>query len=142
MLGTLKALIISCFLCSFLIACGDTVEIDAPILESVGVNLKPQKWVEPKVAPRPGLVKPPNAKYLPPPKEKKQAAKSENWPTDPDLLARKKAELRRIEMEKKAEASRADIDPLEDDVSARPKNSIIDRAFENITGRGNTEDEE
>jgi len=79
---------------------GADVQIDAPILEAAGINLVSKPPPEPDLEEKPPLVVPPDTKKLPKPGERKVAAAEEQWPEDPDLIAKKKAEKAEAERER------------------------------------------
>lgn len=72
---------------------GTDVEINAPILNAVGVNLSSKPKSEEDLPDRPGLVMPPPGATgrLPQPGERTAAAQ-QNWPADPDQTKKQKAE--------------------------------------------------
>ena len=75
----------------------DSVEVNAPLLDAVGLNLTGKPKPEPDLPDRAPLVVPPTAEKLPEPGERPvqvaAAANGEQWPQDPDLM-RKEAEER------------------------------------------------
>lgn len=76
---------------ALLAGCGaGDVEINAPILESVGITTKGKKEREPDLPQRAALVVPPSSD-LPPPGERTQVAASQAWVNDPDQQAKAKA---------------------------------------------------
>lgn len=72
---------------------GYDVELDAPILNAVGINLGKSK-TKVKTKARPTLVVPPSPK-LPVPGSVAKAPANIDWPDDPDLRAKKMAELKK-----------------------------------------------
>ncbi len=81
----------------------DGVEVNAPLLDAVGVNLTGKPKPEPNLPDRPPLVVPPNAQALPEPGERPvqvASANGQQWPQDPDQM--KKEEAARAEAEKEA----------------------------------------
>jgi hypothetical protein len=72
---------------------GADLEIDAPVLDAVGLNLSTKPKQEVDLPERQGLVMPPPSATatLPPPGERSNTA--QNWPTDPDEQKKKKAQL-------------------------------------------------
>ena len=63
---------------------GVGVDIDAPILNAVGLNLSSKKKDDDDLPERPGLVVPPSTQALPAPGAQTAAASAQNWPDDPD----------------------------------------------------------
>ncbi len=78
---------------------GTDVEINAPILEAAGINLTSKPPPEPNLEERPPLVVPPSVERLPEPGERRVAAAEEQWPDDPDLIAKAEAEKAERERE-------------------------------------------
>jgi hypothetical protein len=72
---------------------GLDLQVDAPVLDAVGLNLSSKPKKETDLPERPGLVMPPSnaAMTLPEPGER-TSANSQNWPADPDLLKKQKEE--------------------------------------------------
>lgn len=74
---------------------GVDLQVDAPVLDAVGLNLSSKPKQEEDLPERPGLVMPPSAAAaagsLPPPGERTAGA-AQNWPVDPDLQKKKKSE--------------------------------------------------
>jgi hypothetical protein len=72
---------------------GVDLQIDAPVLDAVGLNLSSKPKVDQDLPERPGLVMPPAAAAgrLPPPGDR-AASGTQNWPTDPDQTKKQKAE--------------------------------------------------
>lgn len=79
---------------------GTDVQIDAPILEAAGINLTSKPPPEPDLEEKPPLVVPPTTEKLPEPGERQVAAADEQWPEDPDLIAKRKAEQAEKERER------------------------------------------
>jgi hypothetical protein len=80
---------------------GVDLDIDAPVLNAVGLNLSAKPKNEEDLPERPGLVMPPSsaaAGALPPPGER--SAATQNWPVDPDQEKKKKAEVDKAAKEK------------------------------------------
>ena len=76
-------------------AAGVDLQVDAPVLDAVGLNLSSKPKQEEDLPERPGLVMPPSATAtaaLPAPGERTASA-AQNWPVDPDQQRKKKAEL-------------------------------------------------
>ncbi|MBX2805822.1 MAG: hypothetical protein KTR19_07615 [Hyphomicrobiales bacterium] len=72
--------------------CGSDVYFDAPALEAVGIDLN-NRQVEEDVPERAGLVLPPSTDKLPVPGSKVTASTSaQDWPEDPDVSKKRKAE--------------------------------------------------
>jgi hypothetical protein len=84
--------------CLTLAGCGSAggidLDIDAPALDAIGLNLSSKKKQEEDIPERPGLVMPPSsaAATLPQPGERTTAASQQNWPVDPDLQKKQKAD--------------------------------------------------
>jgi hypothetical protein len=70
---------------------GYDIEVNAPILNAVGLNLSSKPKAEADLPERPGLVMPPSTASLPQPGERTAAA-AQNWPVDPDQERKKKAD--------------------------------------------------
>ncbi|MEM7618850.1 MAG: hypothetical protein AAF228_00115 [Pseudomonadota bacterium] len=102
---------------SLLLASCDTVEINAPILENMGVNLSSSSRPDPKVQSRGDLVVPPN-KNLPNPDQiaAQKATKTQDpqlWPDDPDVRKKRLAKLKKEEKKRKRDEidfEKGDID--------------------------------
>lgn len=82
---------------------GTDVQVDAPILEAAGINLTSKPTPEPDLEENPPLVVPPSTESLPKPGERKTAAAEEQWPDDPDMTAKRKAEKAEKEREEYCE---------------------------------------
>lgn len=78
---------------------GVGLDVDAPILSAVGINLSGKKNDE-DIPERPGLVVPPSTEALPPPVDSRLAANQQNWPDDPDRRAKREAEEKAAAQEK------------------------------------------
>lgn len=79
----------------------DSVEVNAPLLDAVGVNLTGKPKPEPNLPDRAPLVLPPDAKQLPEPGERPvqvASANGQQWPQDPDQM--KQAEAERLKAER------------------------------------------
>jgi hypothetical protein len=70
---------------------GTDVQINAPILEAAGINLTSKPQPEPDLEEKPPLVVPPSVDRLPEPGERIVAASDEQWPEDPDVIAKRRA---------------------------------------------------
>lgn len=79
---------------------GADVQIDAPILEAAGINLVSKPPPEPDLEENPPLVVPPSTEKLPEPGERRVATAEEQWPEDPDIIAKNKAEKAEAERER------------------------------------------
>lgn len=86
-------------LCLALGGCGAAggidLDIDAPALDAIGLNLSSKPKQEEDLPERPGLVMPPSSAAvatLPQPGERTAAIGSQNWPVDPDQQKKQKAE--------------------------------------------------
>lgn len=114
-----QSLIVTIALCATcLTACADGVEINAPILERMGVNLNSGSSADPKVKARGDLVVPPTKK-LPDPNAvaaagpNPQAQNPQAWPDDPDLRRKRIAQIKKEEKRKKRDEidfEKGDID--------------------------------
>ncbi len=71
---------------------GVDLQIDAPVLNAVGLNLSSKPKEEADLPERQGLVIPPSTAALPVPGERTAVA-AQNWPTDPDEQKKQKAEV-------------------------------------------------
>ena len=71
---------------------GVGVEVDAPILNAVGLNLSSKKKEDDDLPERTGLVVPPSNQALPAPGTQTAAAAQQNWPNDPDKRKKREAE--------------------------------------------------
>jgi hypothetical protein len=89
--GVLAAMLTGC--------AGTDVEIDAPILEAAGINLTSKPPPEPDLEEKPPLVVPPSTASLPKPGERQVAAAEQQWPEDPDKIAKRKEEQAKKERE-------------------------------------------
>jgi hypothetical protein len=78
---------------------GVGVEIDAPILNAVGLDLGGKKKEDADLPERTGLVVPPSTEALPPPGTQTAAAR-QNWPNDPDKNKKRLAEEKAAAEEK------------------------------------------
>jgi len=79
---------------------GADVQVNAPILEAAGINLTSKPPPEPDLEEKPPLVVPPSTEKLPEPGERKVATAEEQWPEDPDKIAKRKAEKAEKERER------------------------------------------
>jgi hypothetical protein len=82
---------------------GVDVELNAPILDAVGVNLMGKPTPTPNLPDRPPLVLPPQNAALPAPGQAPQqvvAANGQQWPTDPEEQKKLKAAQAKAEYEK------------------------------------------
>ena len=70
---------------------GVGLEVDAPILNAVGINLSSKKKDDEDLPERGGLVMPPSTEALPSPGTQTAAA-AQNWPDDPDKRKKREAE--------------------------------------------------
>jgi hypothetical protein len=77
---------------------GVDVEVNAPILNAVGLNLSSKPKAEEDLPERTGLVMPPSTASLPQPGER--TAATQNWPVDPDLQRKQKADAEAAAREK------------------------------------------
>jgi hypothetical protein len=72
---------------------GVDLEIDAPVLNAVGLNLSSKPKNEEDLPERPTLVMPPAAAAATLPQPGERTAATQNWPVDPDQEKKKKAEV-------------------------------------------------
>jgi hypothetical protein len=79
---------------------GTDVEINAPILNAVGVNLSSKPKSEEDLPERPGLVMPPSGATAKLPAPGDHTAAAQNWPVDPDLTKKQKADAEAAAREK------------------------------------------
>lgn len=79
---------------------GVGVEVDAPILNAVGINLSSKKKDDDDLPERTGLVVPPSTEALPPPGTQTAAAAAQHWPDDPDKRKKREAEEKAATEEK------------------------------------------
>ena len=84
------------------------VEVNAPILNAVGLDLGGKKKDDDDLPERPGLVVPPSTQALPPPGERSAAASAQNWPDDPDKRKKRDAEEKAAAEEKYCREGRWD----------------------------------
>ena len=70
---------------------GVDLQVDAPVLDAVGLNLSSKPKNDEDLPERQGLVMPPSSAALPQPGERTAAV--QNWPADPDQEKKKKAEV-------------------------------------------------
>jgi hypothetical protein len=71
---------------------GVGVELDAPILNAVGLDLGGKKKDDADLPERTGLVLPPSTEALPAPGTQTAASGAQNWPNDPDKRRKREAE--------------------------------------------------
>jgi hypothetical protein len=79
---------------------GAGIEIDAPVLNAVGINLSSKKKEDDDLPERAGLVVPPSTEALPEPGTKTAAAAAQNWPDDVDKRKKREAEEKAAAEEK------------------------------------------
>jgi hypothetical protein len=70
---------------------GVGLEVDAPILNAVGLNLSTKKKDDDDLPERAGLVVPPSTEALPQPGSQTSASAAQNWPDDPDKRRKREA---------------------------------------------------
>ncbi len=87
---------------------GVGLEVDAPILNAVGLNLSNKKKDDDDLPERAGLVVPPSTDSLPPPGTKSAAAAAQNWPDDKDQHKKRDAEEKAAAEEKYCREGRWD----------------------------------
>ncbi|MEJ2125220.1 MAG: hypothetical protein P8Y67_09505 [Alphaproteobacteria bacterium] len=78
---------------------GVDLQIDAPVLNAVGLNLSGKAKDESDLPERPGLVVPPSTSSLPEPGERTGTA-AQSWPVDADNEKKKVAEAKAAAREK------------------------------------------
>jgi hypothetical protein len=78
---------------------GVGVDIDAPVLNAVGINLSSKKKDDEDLPERTGLVLPPSTEALPEPGTR-TAASAQNWPDDPDKRKKRDTEEKAAAEEK------------------------------------------
>ena len=71
---------------------GVDLQVDAPVLNAVGINLSSKKKDDEDLPERAGLVVPPSTDTLPPPGTQTAAAAPQNWPDDQDKRKKHDAE--------------------------------------------------
>lgn len=86
---------------------GVGVEVDAPILNAVGINLS-SKQKDEDVPERTGLVMPPSNEALPAPGTHTAAIAAQNWPDDKDQRKKREAEEKAAAEEKYCREGRWD----------------------------------
>lgn len=88
---------------------GVGLEVDAPVLNAVGLNLSNTKKDE-DLPERPGLVVPPSTETLPPPGTHTASASpgAQNWPDDPDKRKKRETEEKAAAEEKYCKEGRWD----------------------------------
>ncbi len=79
---------------------GVGVEVDAPILNAVGLDLGGKKKDDADLPERTGLVVPPSTEALPAPGTQTAASAQQNWPNDPDKNKKRLAEEKAAAEEK------------------------------------------
>jgi hypothetical protein len=79
---------------------GIDLDIDAPALDAIGLNLSSKPKQEAELPERPGIIIPPSTAALPKPGERTAAAGTQNWPVDPDLQKKQKADAETAAREK------------------------------------------
>jgi hypothetical protein len=87
---------------------GVGVEVDAPILNAVGLNLSSKKKDDDDLPERAGLVVPPSTEALPPPGTQTAATGAQNWPDDVDKRKKRDAEEKAAAEEKYCREGRWD----------------------------------
>lgn len=118
---------------------GVDVQVDAPILNAVGLNLGGKAKQEDDLPERQGLVMPPSTSAaLPQPGER--SAATQNWPADPDLARKSKAEAEAAAREKYCRegdwSSKAGINEFEKNVGreARCSSKLGDALSKSLGG--------
>lgn len=124
----------------------DNVEVNAPILDTLGVNLSPSGNSDPKVKPRGDLVVPPT-KTLPNP-DQMAAAKAEKtqsnelWPDDPDARRKRLAVAKKEEKRREREEidfEKGDIDEFR---KIEGQETTGTGLLDNLFGRSDDSEEE
>jgi hypothetical protein len=118
---------------------GVDLEVNAPILSAVGLNLSSKPKADEDLPERPGLVMPPATARLPQPGERSAAA--QNWPVDPDLERKKKADADAEAREKYCRegdwSNRANIDEFEKNAGQQQRcSSKVGEAISKALGGG------
>lgn len=147
MVQLVKILKISALACgaataALLGGCGGGVQLEGPGFERLGLTGNNNRG-DAKVPDRAPLLLPPDRASLPDPQNVQQAtvAPRENWPNDPDILAKDEASAaikKQKEYEDKGDWSKkAGIDEFEklSDPMARKQGGLIDRIFEKSDSR-------
>ena len=104
--------------CLVLLAGCSMVELNAPILDAAGINLKGRKADVNNVRQNAPLVLPPKMKKLPPPGDRSVTQLSQQWPNDPDLSKAQKlalacAKKREIQRNGQWDPKKGDIETFE-----------------------------
>jgi hypothetical protein len=81
----------------------DAVEINAPLLDAVGVNLMGKPKPEPNLPERPPLVVPPSANLPEPgaPPTQVASANGQQWPQDPDQMKKEREAAAEAELKER-----------------------------------------
>jgi hypothetical protein len=87
---------------------GAGIEIDAPVLNAVGINLSSKKKDDDDLPERTGLVVPPSTQALPQPGTHTAASGAQNWPDDPDKRKKREADEKAAAEEKYCREGRWD----------------------------------
>jgi hypothetical protein len=119
---------------------GVGVELDAPILNAVGLDLGGKKKDEDDLPERPGLVVPPSTEALPAPGTQTAAAGAQNWPDDPDKRKKRDAAEKAAAEEKYCREgnwdSKANIDEFNKNIGQEARcQSKLGKALNNSFGR-------
>lgn len=120
---------------------GVGVEIDAPILNAVGVDLGGKKKDDADLPERTGLIVPPSTESLPPPGTQTAASAKQNWPNDPDKTKKRAAEEKAAAEEKYCREgnwdSKANIDEFNKNIGVEPRcSSKLGTALSKSLGGG------
>ncbi len=121
---------------------GIGVELDAPILNAVGLDLGGKKKQDDDLPERTGLVVPPSTDALPPPgTQTAAAAAQQNWPNDPDKRKKRDAEEKAAAEEKYCREgnwdNKANIDEFNKNIGVEPRcQSQLGKALNKSFGGG------
>jgi len=124
---------------------GIGVELDAPILNAVGLDLGGKKKQDDDLPERAGLVVPPSTDALPPPgTQTAAAAAQQNWPNDPDKRKKRDAEEKAAAEEKYCREgnwdNKANIDEFNKNIGVEPRcQSQLGKALNKSFGGRSTE---
>ena len=123
---------------------GVGVELDAPILNAVGLDLGGKKKADDDLPERAGLVVPPSTEALPAPGTQTAAAARQNWPDDPDKRKKREAGEKAAAEEKYCREgnwdNKANIDEFNKNIGVEQRcQSQLGKALNKSFGGGSTE---
>ena len=123
---------------------GVGVELNAPILNAVGLDLGGKKKADDDLPERTGLVVPPSTEALPAPGTQTAAASQQNWPNDPDKRKKREAEDKAAAEEKYCREgnwdSKANIDEFNKNIGVEARcQSQLGKALNKSFGGRSTE---